>query len=325
MGVKMIGKILEIANNNRFLSLKRGCMNISDSKTKQSIADIPLDDIDGIILSGHGLWHSTNLLAKLAHLGITVVIIDSHYKPIAIVIGISNNTLQGQRIIAQHDANLSMNKRLWQEIVQTKLLFQTSLLAYHKSDKTNQVKLLIKNVKSGDPSNLEAQGARYYWQGLMQKIYPDFKREQDSNDSINIALNYGYTILRTAVAKNILAAGLHAGWGIHHCHPNNTMPLADDLMEPFRAFVDAKVYALSKGGYLNDNDTINNIAKKSLADVIYTDILILGETKPLINYLQTLAQSLVRIYMNEGKILAFPEVKKIHWEDFEEIHRNEKS
>jgi CRISPR-associated protein Cas1 len=190
------------------------------------------------------------------------------------------------------------------------------LLEYYKNNKANNIKVLIKNVKSGDPSNLEAQGARSYWQGWSDSMQ-NFRREQTSEDSINAALNYGYIVLRTAVAKTILATGLHTGWGIHHCHPNNTMPLADDLMEPFRPMVDAKVRSLIKKEILTPTTQLNTDIKKSLVDIIYTDILILGEHKPLISYLQTLAYSLVRIYTGEGKILAFPEVKKIQWQDFE--------
>jgi CRISPR-associated protein Cas1 len=292
-------------------------MNITDSKTKQEITNIALDDIDGLILSGHGLWHTTNLLAALANNGIVVVITDKNYLPVGVLVSTSNNSLQGQRMIAQHDANIVTNKRIWQEIIQTKLAFQASLLEHYHSNKANSVKILVKNVKSGDPSNLEGQGARNYWQGWSESI-PSFKREKTSNDMINIALNYGYTVLRTAVAKSILATGLHTGWGVNHCHPNNTMPLADDLMEPFRTMVDAKVHSLVDKQVINtETKELNPAIKKELVDIIYTDVLILDEHKPLINYLQTLAISLVKIYLGEGKILAFPELKKIQWQDFE--------
>ena len=161
----MIGKMLEISQNNRWLTLKRGCMCITDKETKQEIALIALDDIDGLILSGHGLWHSTNLLGELANRGVIVVISGKNYLPTGILISTGNNCWQGQRMIAQHDANIVTNKRIWQEIIQTKLAFQASLLEHYQSNKANTVKMLIKNVKSGDPSNLEGQGAKSYWQG----------------------------------------------------------------------------------------------------------------------------------------------------------------
>jgi CRISP-associated protein Cas1 len=334
-GEIMSGRILEIAQNNRLLCIQRGCIEILDNESKKAIAHIALDDLDGLLVTGHGIWLSANLLARLAELGINVVFSNQRYRPVAILLGVDNNCLQGQRMIAQHDASLTLNKRLWQDIVQTKLSFQASLLQAHQQQQANQIKILIKNVKSGDPSNLEAQGAKYYWQGLMREHLPDFRREQSANDLINICLNYGYTVLRIAVAKQILASGLHTGWGIHHCHPNNTMPLADDLMEPFRVMVDAKVYALCKQGYISMNNsevdqnssaeqsvvfsTLSPEIKKALVDVIYTDILIQGEHKPFMNYLQMLSNSLVKVYMGDAKCLSFPDVKQIDWHDFEAL------
>ncbi len=332
-GNVMIGRMIEIAQNDRFLCIQRGCMHISHSKTKELIAQVALDDMDGLMISGHGIWLSANLMASLAQQGIVVVLSNNRYRPVGILLGVDNHSLQGQRMIAQHDANVSINKRLWQEIVQTKLAFQASLLYYHKSDIANSVKILIKNVKSGDPSNLEAQGAKNYWKGLIKTINPDFKRDQSANDPVNICLNYGYTVLRIAIAKHILASGLHTGWGLHHCHPNNTMPLADDLMEPFRAMVDAKVYALWQAGLLtppnqadtsaaaqeNIFNTLDPRVKKSLVDVVYTDILVANENKPMLNYFQNLSASLVKVYMGEGKNLIFPDVKQIDWHDFEHI------
>jgi CRISP-associated protein Cas1 len=315
----MIGKVLEVSQNNRFLSLKHGCMHISDSIHKTAIADVALDDIDGLILSGHGLWHSSNLLAKLAEQGTVVVITNNKYLPVGILIGTANNVHQGQRIIAQHDASSVVNKRIWQEIVQSKLSMQASLLYHLDNKNANNIKILIKNVKSGDPSNLEAQGAKYYWQGFMSDIYPEFRRNRNAEDGFNIALNYGYIVLRTAIAKSILATGLHTGWGIHHCHPNNTMPLADDMMEPFRPMIDAKVHALAKAGLITPASILSPLIKKSLVNAIYTDVCIMNETKPLLTYLHTFAYSLVKIYLGEGKMLAFPDIKKINWEDFEVI------
>lgn len=343
----MIGRILEIAQNQRLLCVKRGCLEIIDYDSKKIIKDIPIEDLDGLLVTGHGIWLSANLMARLAESGIIVVISNQRYRPVAILIGVDNNCLQGQRMIAQHQANLTMNKRLWQEVVQSKLSMQAALLQNHQSQLASPIKILIKNVKSGDPQNLEAQGAKYYWQGLMREHTPEFRRNQNGEDMINICLNYGYTVLRIAVAKQILASGLHTGWGLHHCHPNNTMPLADDLMEPFRSMVDAKVYALVKAGFikyenfLSDEDFKQKInatqdvqerqkiifssfrpeIKKALVDVIYTDVLIEGEEKPFINYLQMLVISLVRIYMNEGKSLCLPDVRKIDWSDFEDISK----
>jgi CRISP-associated protein Cas1 len=322
----MLNRILEIQSNDRLLCVQRGSLSITDSKTKKNITYIPFDDLDGIIVSGYAIWQSATLLARLAELGIMLVVTNQLYRPVAILIGVDNNVLQGQRMIAQHDATLSVNKRLWQEIIQQKLNTQANLLNYYKNYMANSVKLLVKNVKSGDPSNLEAQGARYYWQGFMSDIKPEFRRDQSAADDINIALNYGYTVLRIAIAKNILAAGLHTGWGIHHCHPNNTMPLADDLMEPFRPMIDAKIHALCKANLLGINNNVeagglSAVVRKSLVDTVYTDVCMMGENKPFMSYLQTLIISLVRVYMDEGKFLAFPEVKKIDWSDYEVIHK----
>jgi CRISP-associated protein Cas1 len=186
---------------------------------------------------------------------------------------------------------------LWAELIAAKLEFQAlSLEATGHSG--SSLRGMAKRVRSGDPENLEAQGARKYWSELLGK---SFRRDRDA-PGVNGMLNYGYTVLRAATARAVVAAGLHPTLGLHHSNEGNSMRLVDDLMEPFRPFVDLQVCALVAAGHTG----VTPVTKKPLVEVLYTDLQSDEGATPVMVAIQSLATSLAQVFLGERVKLILP-------------------
>ena len=256
------GHFVEISQPNIYLSLNRGFLEISQQKN--TLGKIPLDDILGLVITSFGCSHSSNLLAELADRNIPISICGSNFMPKAFVFPIVGNVKQKARIQSQAEAKNSLKKRLWKQIVQLKLKKQALVL---KENNLNYEALLNMSnlVQSGDPQNLEAQGARRYWTYLFSK---EFKRDRYAND-INSLLNYSYTIIRSCTARAIMSVGLHPSLGIHHRNFYNPMCLVDDLMEPFRPIGDHVVKQFYDKGITEvDTKVKRTLSKISTIDMI---------------------------------------------------------
>ena len=205
----MIGRIVEIAEDGRHLALKRGFMTVRVDGDE--IGRVALDDISVVIANAHGLTYSNNLLVALAERGAPLVICGRNHSPIAWVWPVAGHHAQTARMAAQVAASQPLKKRAWQAIVCAKISQQAAVLdaAGHRG---GGVAALARKVRSGDPENVEAQAARRYWTLLMGD---DFRRDR-SAPGANALLNYGYTVLRAATARAVMAAGLHPSLGIHH-------------------------------------------------------------------------------------------------------------
>lgn len=293
----MIGRIVEIAENNRHLAVFYGFMVIKESKTQTEIKRIALDSIAAVIGNAHGLSYSNNLLVALAKEGIPFVLCAANHNAVGMLLPLDGNFEQSRRIDAQIKAKLPVHKRLWLQVVRAKLE-QQALLLERLGISCEVLWRLSRSVKSGDPQNLEAQGARYYWQRLFGK---NFRRDRYSG-AINSLLNYGYTILRAIVARAVVAAGLHPSIGLHHANASNAMRLVDDLMEPFRPMVDLAVFKLAQNGVLE----VTAEAKRALAKVAYYDMQTQNGTTPVMVCAQKLAVSLAQVYLRERRDLELP-------------------
>ncbi len=293
----MIGRIVEIAENNRHLAVFYGFMVIKESKTQTEIKRIALDSIAAVIGNAHGLSYSNNLLVALAKEGIPFVLCAANHNAVGMLLPLDGNFEQSRRIDAQIKAKLPVHKRLWLQVVRAKLE-QQALLLERLGISCEVLWRLSRSVKSGDPQNLEAQGARYYWQRLFGK---NFRRDRYSG-AINSLLNYGYTILRAIVARAVVAAGLHPSIGLHHANASNAMRLVDDLMEPFRPMVDLVVFKLAQNGVLE----VAADAKRALAKVAYYDMQTQNGTTPVMVCAQKLAVSLAQVYLGERRDLELP-------------------
>lgn len=294
----MLGRIVEVSNDKRHLSVYRGFMLVhSTGEDRQEMGRVPLDDIAALIANAHGLSYTNNLLVALAERGAPFVLCGANHNVVGTLWPIDGHHQQAHRFEAQIACTLPTRKQLWAAIVKAKLLNQAAVLqttgAAHAP-----VQALVKQVRSGDPDNVEAQGARKYWGLLMG---PLFRRDQQA-DGVNALLNYGYTVLRAATARAVVAAGLHPSLGLHHSHDNNAMRLVDDLMEPFRPVIDLTVWRLQNIGPC----MVNPDTKRDLVQCLYQDLASDTGRTPVLVAVQKLAVSLAQVQLGERKTLDLP-------------------
>ena len=294
----MIGRIVEVADDQRHLFLHRGFMVVKETAGEhKELGQIPLDDIAAVIANAHGLSYTNNLLVALAERCAPFVLCGANHNAVGMLLPIDGNYQQAKRFDAQIAASKPTNKRLWADIVRAKLQQQAATLEAAGAPAAPLTALVAK-VRSGDPGNLEAQGARRYWGLLFGDM---FRRDQDG-DGINAMLNYGYTVLRAATARAVIAAGLHPTIALHHSNENNAMRLVDDLMEPFRPVVDLKVWLLQREG----EHFIAPDTKRALVRTLYDDMQTEAGATPVLVCAQKLATSLVQVYLGERDRLDLP-------------------
>lgn len=296
--MQMIGRIVEVADDRRHLFLNRGFMVVQDTEgERKELGQVPLDDIAAVIANAHGLSYTNNLLVALAERGAPFVLCAANHNAVGMLLPIEGNFEQSRRIEAQIAASQPIHKRLWAAVVRSKLEQQATALEAAGAP-TAPLIALVRKVRSGDPENMEAQGARRYW-GLL--FGNGFRRDQNG-DGLNALLNYGYTVLRATTARAVIAAGLHPGIGLHHSHDNNAMRLVDDLMEPFRPVIDMKVWQLWRNG----EDTLTPETKRALVRTLYDDMQSNAGATPVMVCVQKLATSVAQVYLGQRDKLDLP-------------------
>ena len=294
----MIGRIIEVADDRRHLFLSRGFLVVQDTEgERKELGQIPLDDIAAVIANAHGLSYTNNLLVALAERCAPFVLCAANHNAVGMVMTIDGNYQQAKRFDAQLAATQPLIKRMWADIVKSKLQQQAAALEAAGAPHI-PLQALVKKVRSGDPENFEAQGAKRYW-GLL--FGDDFRRDQQGG-GINAMLNYGYTVLRAATARAVIAAGLHPTIGLHHSNESNAMRLVDDLMEPFRPMIDLKVWQLSKQG----ETMVTPECKRALVRSLYDDMQTSAGATPVMVCAQKLAVSLAQVFMGEKDKLDLP-------------------
>lgn len=294
----MIGRIVEVADDRRHLSMHRGFMVVQDTGVeRKELGQVPLDDIAAVIANAHGLSYTNNLLVALAERGAPFVLCAANHNAVGMLLPIDGNFEQAKRIEAQIAASLPTHKRLWASVVRSKLEQQAAALAATGAP-TAPLSALVSKVKSGDPENIEAQGAQRYWRLLFGDT---FRRDQDGG-GLNGMLNYGYTVLRAATARAVIAAGLHPSIGLHHSNDNNAMRLVDDVMEPFRPVIDLKVWHLRRNG----ENEVTPETKRALVRTLYDDMQTEAGATPVMVCAQKLSVSLAQVYLGERDKLDLP-------------------
>lgn len=291
----MTGRIIEIAGENRRLSLKRGFMVVRSAE--EEIGRVPLADMESLILNSPAATVTGNLLIALSERGIAVSVCGANQAPVAMLWPVAGHHEQARRMGIQAEAGKPLKKRLWQRIVCAKVRAQGAVVA-KLGGESAPFEHLARSVRSGDPENIEAQAARRYWPLVMGK---DFRRETSGNGA-NALLNYGYGVLRSGVARAVAGAGLHPTLGIHHSNRLNPLALVDDLMEPFRPVVDTIVQRLIEKG----ESEVSPEAKRELAMLLSLDFSTAAGTTPLSTCLERLAISLVRAFESGKADLEFP-------------------
>ncbi len=294
----MIGRIVEVADDRRHLFVHRGFMVVQDTEgERKELGQVPLDDIAAVITNAHGLSYTNNLLVALAERGAPFVLCAANHNAVGMLLPIEGNFEQAKRIEHQIAATQPTHKRLWATVVRSKLEQQAAALEATGAP-TAPLLALVAKVKSGDPENIEAQGARRYWTLLFGE---GFKRDQNAG-GLNGMLNYGYTVLRAATARAVIAAGLHPSIGLHHSNDTNAMRLVDDVMEPFRPMIDLKVWQLQR----NHEFEVSPETKRALVRTLYDDMQTSAGATPVMVCIQKLCTSLAQVYMGERDKLDLP-------------------
>lgn len=294
----MIGRIVEVADDKRHLFKSRGFLVVRDTEgERKELGQVPLDDIAAVIANAHGLSYTNNLLVALAERGAPFVLCAANHNPVGMLWSVDGNFQQAKRFDAQLAATKPTRKRLWAELVKSKIQQQATVLESSGAP-TAVLDRLAKKVRTGDPDNIEAQAARQYWRLLFGD---SFRRDRD-RQGVNSLLNYGYTVARAAVARAVIAAGLHPTLGIHHANQGNPMRLIDDLLEPFRPTVDLTVWQLFQHG----EDQINPDTKRVLVRSMYGDMETPAGRTPVMVCMQRLATSLAQVYLGECRQLDLP-------------------
>ncbi|NCT68269.1 MAG: type II CRISPR-associated endonuclease Cas1 [Rhodanobacteraceae bacterium] len=292
----MIGRVVEIASDGRYLSLDRGFLVVSHKG--EEVGRVPIDDVAALIGNAHGLAYSNNVLVALAERGTPFVLCGANHRPVALLWPVEGHHRQAARMDAQLRATLPLRKRLWKQIVQAKIGMQAAVVGLYGGSEL-ALRRLAGKVRSGDPANLEGQAARLYWGLLLGK---DFRRDRDAH-GINAMLNYGYTVLRAIVARQLVAAGLHPGVPLHHANEGNAMRLVDDLMEPFRPLVDAWVRRVTEAGTVE----LDADARRALALLGTRSLRTARGVSPVGVAAQRLAVSLAQVYESPNSGLDLPE------------------
>jgi CRISP-associated protein Cas1 len=278
-------RIVDITADGQHLSACRGLLVVS--KDRVEIGRIPLDDVAAVIVHAHGVSWNTNLVVALAQRGALMVLCGSNHAPVAVCMPLDGHHGQNARMRAQWETGRPLAKQLWREIVVAKIRWQAAVLE-SRGVRADAFNVLVRRVRSGDPDNVEAQAARRYWPLLMGE---DFRRDRAA-EGVNELLNYGYTILRSLLARSVVAAGLHPSIGIHHPNRGNAFALADDLIEPFRPLVDTMVVQLMARGCLE----VTPEAKGAFAGLIALDLPGETGTTTVSGAAGRLAQSLCRCF-----------------------------
>lgn len=301
-------------SNPAYLSLKDAQMviklpevekvkDLAEVIKKNAVRTIPVEDIGIVVLDNKQITITHGLLEQLLAEGAAVITCDSRNMPIGLLLPLSGNTVQNERFRNQIDASLPLKKQLWQQTIQQKIENQAIALA-RCSKAQNRCMLAWSNeVKSGDSNNIEARAAAYYWKSFFP-MFPNFVRDREG-DCPNNLLNYGYAILRAVVARALVVSGLLPTLGIHHHNRYNAYCLADDIMEPYRPFVDELVYnTVIENG---TNIELTKDVKVKFLEIPTLDVRINGRRSPLMVAVGQTTASLAKCFSGEIRKISFPE------------------
>jgi CRISPR-associated protein Cas1 len=262
----------------------------------------PIEDMGVVIVDDVRATYTQAVFLELLAAGATVMITGRDHLPVGMMLPLDAHHVQTERHRAQVEASLPVKKRVWQSLISAKIAQQGAVLIYF-TGLHGGLLALAKRVRSGDPDNLEAQAAQRYWPLLFGK---DFRRDRNE-ESINALLNYGYAVVRAAVARSIVASGLIPSLGVFHSNRSNPFCLADDLFEPYRPFVDWRVRLLvneAAGERLSLDD---KTVRASLLSLFTETVLVGGRRNPMLLAIQASAASLARALTGGEAGLALPE------------------
>ena len=275
---------------------------LPESFKETSIVSRPVEDIGIIILDNKQITITQGLMTALLENNVAFITCNDQHHPVGMMLNLDGNTLQTQRFRSQIEASEPLKKQLWQQTVSAKIANQASLLRNLGKD-VKTLDFMANNVKSGDTDNYEARAAALYWGELFADCVQNFRREREGCPP-NHLLNYGYAILRAAVARALVGSGLLPTLGIFHRNQYNAYCLADDIMEPYRPFVDRAVYEIVRNNNFTDELTLEN--KQQLLSVLQQDAYFDKDRSPLMVGLTKTTASLSACFEGKRRKINYP-------------------
>lgn len=289
---QLVIKLPEVEKNDKFpLELK-----------KQSKRTIPIEDIGVIILDNKQITITQGLIEALLENNSALITCDSSRMPVGLMLPLSGNKTQSKRFRCQINASVPLKKQLWQQTVQSKIINQAYVLSNKNNSVVKNMRVWASNVKSDDSENYEARAAVYYWSNLFLEI-EGFTRYREGIPPNNL-LNYGYAILRAVVARSLVASGLLPTFGIHHRNKYNAYCLADDIMEPYRPFVDKLVCDI-----MIDTPNVEELTqdiKYKLLNIPVLDVILGGKRSPLMIAVGQTTASLYNCFAGNIRKIKYP-------------------
>ena len=261
------------------------------------------EDIGVVVLDHKQITITAGVLEALLENNCAIITCDSKSMPVGLMLPLYGNTTQNERFRDQLSASLPLKKQLWQQTIQQKISNQAVVLHQATGIEVNNMRAWSNQVRSGDPDNLEARAAAWYWKNLFPD-FPRFTREREGQAPNNL-LNYGYAILRAVAARALVSSGLLPTLGIHHHNRYNAYCLADDVMEPYRPYVDELVLRLIKEHI--DVSALTKSLKAGLLSIPVLDVTINGKRSPLLIAMTQTTASLYKCFSGESRRIAYPE------------------
>lgn len=280
------------------------CKEFTESQKSEYVRTVPVEDIGMIVLDNGRITITSGLMSALLDNNCCVITCDDHCMPVGLHLPLSGNTIQNERFRSQLDASLPLKKQLWQQTISQKISNQAYTLGHNTSAECGCMIAWVKEVRSGDPENLEARAAAYYWKNIFP-AYPNFVRGREGEYPNNL-LNYGYAILRATMARALVGSGLLPTLGIHHQNRYNAYCLADDIMEPYRPYVDQLVIDI-----MNDYPatfSLSKDVKARLLTIPVLDVTIRGKRSPLMVATTQTSASLAKCFAGELRRIDYPEM-----------------
>ena len=271
---------------------------------KEAERTIPIEDIGVVVLDNRRITITSGAMEALLENNCAVITCNQKSMPVGLLLPLCGNTTQNERFRSQLEASLPLRKQLWQQTIKQKILNQEHVLRINTAQETKCMRVWSNDVRSGDSDNLEARAAAYYWKNVFT-TYPNFVRDREGTPPNNL-LNYGYAILRAIIARALVGSGLLPTLGIHHHNRYNAYCLADDIMEPYRPYVDQLVLDIIQCN-LEISDITRDL-KMQLLGIPMLDVVINGKRSPLMIAAQQTTASLAKCFAGECKRISYPEM-----------------
>lgn len=309
----MIKRTLYFGNPS-YLSLRNGQLvlrlpKVSKNETlpetfkREAERTIPVEDIGVVVLDHSQITITQGLLEALLENNCAVITCDRNRLPVGLMLPLCGNTTQNERFRHQLTASQPLKKQLWQQTIQQKIANQAAVLE-SRGIVARNMRAWVADVRSGDADNMEARAAAYYWSALFPELV-GFRRDREGEPPNNL-LNYGYAIVRAVVARSLVISGLLPTWGIHHHNRYNAYCLADDVMEPYRPYVDRLVCDIMASGI--DYTTLTTDLKAKLLSLPVVEVNIQGRRSPLMVAVAQTTASLYKCFSGELRKIVYPEM-----------------